>query len=113
MPHSSELLRGTLKTIVLKLLVDNTRLYGYEITQKVKEITAEKILLTEGSLYPVLHSLEADKLVTVEVEYIGKRIRKHYRLSPKGKKFAAQKVTEVADFIESLSALLNLKIKLA
>jgi PadR family transcriptional regulator, regulatory protein PadR len=113
MSHSSELLKGTLKTIVLKLLADNTRLYGYEITQKVKEITSEKILLTEGSLYPVLHSLEADDLVTVEVEYIGKRIRKHYRLSLKGKKMAAQKVTEVASFIESLSALLDLKIKLA
>lgn len=113
MSNSSELLKGTLKTIVLKLLADNTRLYGYEIAQKVKEITAEKILLTEGSLYPALHSLESDKLVTVEIEYIGKRIRKHYRLSPKGKKLAAEKVTEVVSFIESLSALLNLKIKLA
>jgi PadR family transcriptional regulator PadR len=112
MSHSPELLKGTLKTIVLKLLTDHKRLYGYEITQKVKELTSEKVLLTEGALYPVLHSLEADELVTVEIEYIGKRIRKYYRLSPKGRKIAAQKLNEVASFIESLSLLLNLKTKL-
>lgn len=112
MSHSPELLKGTLKTIVLKLLADHKRLYGYEITQKVKELTSEKILITEGALYPVLHSLEADKLVSTEIEYIGKRMRKHYTLSPNGKMMAQQKVNEVASFIESLNILLNLKMKL-
>ena len=113
MSHSPELLKGTLKTIVLKLLSDHKRLYGYEITQKVKELTSEKILITEGALYPVLHSLEAAELVSTEIEYIGKRMRKHYKLSPKGRAMAKQKVNEVASFIESLTTLLNLKTKLA
>jgi len=113
MSHSSELLKGTLKTIVLKLLADHQKLYGYEITQKVKELTSDRILITEGALYPVLHSLEADKLVTTEIEYIGKRMRKHYRLSKKGALMAKQKVNEAAGFIESLIILLNLPTKLA
>ena len=79
MTHSSELLKGTLKTIVLKLLADHKKLYGYEITQKVKEITADKIQITEGALYPVLHALESEGLVAIEIEYIGKRMRKHYK----------------------------------
>jgi len=113
MTHSSELLKGTLKTIILKLLADNKKMYGYEITQKVKELTMDKIKITEGALYPVLHALEADKLVTTEVEYIGKRIRKHYRLSPEGKAKTREKVKELAGFIDSLVTLLDLKSKIA
>jgi len=50
MIFSSELIKGTLKTIVLKLLADNKKMYGYEITQYVKELTGERIQLTEGAL---------------------------------------------------------------
>src|SRR3984893_13829222 len=85
MTYSPELIKGTLKTIVLKLLADNKKMYGYEITQKVKELTADKIQITEGALYPTLHALETEKLVTIEIEYIGKRVRKYYSLSPAGK----------------------------
>jgi PadR family transcriptional regulator PadR len=50
--HSPELLKGTLQTIVLKVLKDNGRMYGYEITQRVKELSDDRILITEGALYP-------------------------------------------------------------
>ena len=85
MIYSSELIKGTLKTIVLKLLADNKKMYGYEITQRVKELTLDKIQITEGALYPTLHALESDGLVTTETEFIGKRVRKYYSLSPTGK----------------------------
>ena len=48
--YSKELLKGTLKTIILKLLSESDRMYGYQITQKVKEVTEGKINLTEGAL---------------------------------------------------------------
>jgi PadR family transcriptional regulator PadR len=56
-------LKGSLSTIVLKLLDDNGRMYGYEITQKVKELTSGDIHITEGALYPILHKLEAEEVV--------------------------------------------------
>src|SRR3954469_2651525 len=99
MIYSSELIKGTLKTIVLKLLADNKRMYGYEITQKVKELTLDKIQITEGALYPTLHALEADGLVTTEPEFIGKRVRKYYTLSPAGKAKTKEKVSELSDFM--------------
>ncbi|MCK4408408.1 MAG: helix-turn-helix transcriptional regulator, partial [Bacteroidales bacterium] len=49
--YSQELIKGTLQTIILKLLSENERMYGYEITRKVKEITKKKINITEGALY--------------------------------------------------------------
>ncbi len=40
--HSPELLKGTLQTIVLAVLSDHGRMYGYEITQRVKELSGER-----------------------------------------------------------------------
>ncbi|SCY79129.1 PadR family transcriptional regulator [Flavobacterium caeni] len=108
MIYSSELIKGTLKTIVLKQL-EGQRMYGYEITQRVKELTGNKIQITEGALYPTLHALEADGLVTTETEFIGKRIRKYYSLSPKGKTKIEEKVSELADFIQTMQFLLDIK----
>ena len=113
MSYSTELIKGTLKTIVLKLLADNKKMYGYEITQKVKELTLDKIQITEGALYPTLHALEADKLVTTEIEYNGKRKRKYYSLSPTGKVKAKEKIKELVNFMDTMITLLDIKSKMA
>ena len=89
--YSSELIKGTLKTIILNLLRDNGRMYGYEITQKVKELTDSKIQITEGALYPTLHSLEKNGELDTEKEFFGKRVRKYYSLTEQGKETANQK----------------------
>lgn len=113
MIFSTELIKGTLKTIVLKLLEDNKKMYGYEITQTVKELTSERIQITEGALYPTLHALESEGLLTTETEYIGKRVRKYYSLSQKGKGATRERVNELADFMNTMNMLLNLEPKKA
>lgn len=113
MIFSSELIKGTLKTIVLKLLADNHKMYGYEITQKVKELTTDKIQLTEGALYPTLHALEQEGLLQTEIEYIGKRMRKYYTLSPTGVSKSHERLNELTEFINTLTFLLDLKTKQA
>jgi DNA-binding PadR family transcriptional regulator len=108
-PHSSELLKGTLQTIVMKVLQDHGRMYGYELTQKVKEISGGRILLTEGALYPTLHRLEAEGLLTTETVMLGRRVRKYYSLTPSGSHLAAHLVQEFADFIRTMSLVLRLQ----
>jgi len=105
--YSSELIKGTLKTIVLNLLKEQGRMYGYEITQRVKELTAEKIQITEGALYPTLHALEAQGDLQTEQEFIGKRVRKYYSLTKQGQSTAQEKVNELTDFMNTLRFLLN------
>jgi PadR family transcriptional regulator PadR len=109
MIYSSELIKGTLRTIILKLLKDNPRMYGYEMTQHVKERTGEKIQLTEGALYPTLHALEAEGILITETEYIGKRVRKYYSLTPKGRTAGEEKISEFADFMRTMKFLLDIK----
>lgn len=113
MIFSSELVKGTLKTILLKLLADNKKMYGYEITQRVKELTLDRIQITEGALYPTLHALEAEGLLTTETEYIGKRVRKYYSLTPSGKTKSKERISELADFMETMRFLLDIKTKTA
>src|SRR3954462_3957848 len=108
--HSSELLKGTLQTIVLKVLADYGKMYGYEITHRVKALSSGTILLTEGALYPTLHRMEAEGLLKTETVLLGKRIRKYYRLTPEGKQTVDAKVDEFLAFIKTMSTLLNLKI---
>ena len=106
---SNPMLKGTLQTIILKLLENNTQMYGYEITQKVKEVTAGEIMLTEGALYPALHKLEADGLLETFTEVVDNRVRKYYRLTEQGGKEVTSKLSEAQVFIEQLQLLLNLK----
>ena len=82
-------------------------MYGYEITQKVKELTAGKVALTEGALYPMLHKLESDGVLITEKEYVGKRLRKYYSLTPTGKSVVTQKVNELTDFLATMRDLLK------
>ena len=105
--YSQELIKGTLKTIVLSLLSEHERMYGYEITQHVKDKTSGEIQLTEGALYPTLHKLEAEGFLTTEKVSIGKRVRKYYRLTETGNKQANDKVMEFRKFSETMNDLLN------
>ena len=104
---ANDLLKGTLRTIILKLLADNGRMYGYEMTKKVEELSAGKIKLTFVALYPVLHKLEADGHITTEQEFVGKRVRKYYTLTETGRTWTEQKVDEFFDFVNTLTYLLR------
>ena len=104
---SKELLKGSLKSIVLKLLSENSRMYGYEITQKVEELASGKIKLTFGALYPILHKLETDGAVITETEIMNGRVRIYYKLTPSGKSVATEKVKELQEFIEMITILIK------
>ncbi|MGF1924845.1 MAG: PadR family transcriptional regulator [Bacteroidia bacterium] len=109
MATNNELFKGTLQTIILNLLVDNKRMYGYEITQKVKSITQGELILKEGALYPALHKLEAEGLLETSTEVVDNRVRKYYTLSQNGEKEVVGKLQEAKEFIAQLQLLLNLK----
>ncbi len=110
---SNDLLKGTLKTIVLKLLEEKGRMYGYEITREVERLSKGKVQLTWGSLYPALHKLETDGLITAEKVNIGKRVRKYYTLTDSGTKTAKEKVQEFIDFVTIMGQILDPKPSLS
>jgi len=94
----------------MQLLRDNGRMYGYEITQRVKDITKNELKITEGALYPLLHRLEANGILEVEMENTGNRVRKYYFLTKAGKKQTKLAIAEIQSFMETLQILVNPKI---
>lgn len=103
------LYKGSLTTIILKLLHENGKMYGYEITQKTKLLSDGKLKITEGALYPALHKLEADGLLEAEMEKVDNRMRKYYKLTEKGTKETANKISELEEFIKTLQTIMNPK----
>lgn len=104
---SNEFIKGTLKTIILKLLAQNKQMYGYEITQRVAQLSKDEIKLTYGALYPTLYKLESEGLLITTTEVVDNRARKYYSLTAEGKKLAKVKVSELQKFTEILSAILT------
>ena len=107
---SNEYVRGTLKTIVLNLLAEHDRMYGYEITQEVKDRTEGAIALTFGALYPVLHKLEQEGLLITESVEVDGRLRKYYSLTTPGSEAAVAKTNDLERFMEAVKLLLAPKI---
>lgn len=100
-------------TIILKLLNESDKMYGYEITQRVKDLTKGELNITEGALYPALHKLEADGLLDVEVKTVDNRLRKYYKLTEKGSQETMTKLQELQNYIEMMQVLVNPKLNLS
>lgn len=109
---NQKLYKGSLQTIILRLLEEQEKMYGYEITQKVKEITQGELEITEGALYPALHKLEAEGLLEVEVAKVGNRLRKYYKLTEQGSKETVNRLAEMKEFIKTMELMLNPKLSL-
>ncbi len=106
----SKLYKGSLETIILKLLTDHQEMYGYQITQAVKKISDDEIHIKEGSLYPLLHRMEADDLIVSELKPFGKRMRKYYHLTNKGTKVTSTMIDEMSRYLSMMQHILKPKL---
>lgn len=101
-----QLIKGSMKTVVLQLL-SKSSMHGYEISVQLKSLGRGSFAVTEGTLYPLLHSLEADKFVTSQMEQgQGRRKRKVYYISEKGKQVLAEKKAQWLEFRNTMEELL-------
>ncbi len=81
-----DLLHGSLDVLVLSVLADGPQ-YGYAIQRKLRDAgDPEGSGVKAGTLYPLLHRMEKDGLVTPSWEKTTGRPRKWYALSPAGRK---------------------------
>ena len=107
--YSKELVKGTLRAVLLRLLRDEGRMYGYEMTQRVRAISGDRYKLTEGSLYPTLHKMVEEGLLATEEVEVGGRIRKYYGLTEAGHAAATDQVQQLREFLLTMERILNLK----
>ena len=100
------MLKGTVVPIILKLLSEK-EMYGYEMIQVVHERTERVLEWKEGTLYPWLHSLEQDGLITSAWrESAAGRRRKYYAITPSGLATMTRKVEEWQALAKAVGAVL-------
>ncbi|MEL6846077.1 MAG: helix-turn-helix transcriptional regulator [Bacteroidota bacterium] len=87
---SKELIGASSIPIILSILAKQES-YGYEIIQKIKEVSKGKIVYADGTLYPVLHKLEKRALIEShwKIAETGRK-RKYYKISKKGAEALAE-----------------------
>jgi DNA-binding PadR family transcriptional regulator len=82
-------------------------MYGYQIVKAVREGSESYFDLSEGSLYPALHSLEKQSLIRGDWKDVDGRSRKYYSLTTEGKKFLRKALKEWEEFSSHLWELVG------
>lgn len=108
MSKNNKLYKGTLQNIILKLLASEVKMYGYQMTQRAKELTKGELEMTEGALYPILHKLESEGIIFSEMQNVNGRDRKYYLLTEKGKKQQVHQEGEMRSYLLNLSSIFNI-----
>ena len=105
MKIDKSLMAGSTTLLVLALLAKE-EMYGYQMITELSRRSDCTFELKEGTLYPILHALEADRLVTVrERAAENGRMRKYYRITKKGLKVLEEKKEEWKVFTEKVNAV--------
>jgi PadR family transcriptional regulator PadR len=94
-------LNGVPELLVLQLLARKP-MYGYELVQAIKTTTDQAFEFGEGCIYPILHRLEADRMLSARRETVAGRSRVVYQVTDRGRK---QLVTSVASWEEVVKAV--------
>jgi len=91
---SSDIIRGYNDTIILYLLLDQES-YGYEISKKIKDLSDEKYIIKETTLYSAFNRLLKNGFIEAffKDETFGKR-RTYYRITEAGRRYYQEKCKE-------------------
>ena len=95
MKIDKSLMSGSTTLLLVLSLLAREEMYGYQMITELARRSDHAFELKEGTLYPILHALEAERLVTVrEKEAETGRVRKYYRITKKGMKALEEKKEE-------------------
>lgn len=106
MKINKELLKGSTTMLVLNLL-SNENMYGYQMIKTLSEKSENIFELKEGTLYPILHTLEENNLISSYWDETTGKKRKYYSITKEGKKHLDAKKEEWKIFSDGINAVLG------
>lgn len=109
MSKPSDLVQGTLDLLLLKLLALEP-LHGWAIGQRLKQVSGEALQVSDGSLYPALHKLEQQGLITAKWKKtdLGRRA-KFYALTRLGRRHLEYETDNWQRLSSAISRIVRLK----
>ncbi len=109
MSRPNDLIQGTLDLLVLKMLALNS-MNGWDISQRLKQISNDALQVSDGSLYPALHKLEQEGWITAEWRPSDNNRRaKFYSLTRAGKKQLQLETNNWDRLAAAITAVVRLK----
>lgn len=107
MKIDKSLMSGSTTLLILSLLAGD-EMYGYQMITELARRSNHVFDLKEGTLYPILHGLEAEGLVSVREKKSDEgRVRKYYRVTRKGRKALDARKEEWTVFRDQVDAVVN------
>ena len=102
---SPELMRGSLNLMVLSVLAEESK-YGYSLQKSLHSASRGMVDVKAGTLYPLLHRLEADKLIKSKWDTSTGRKRKWYSLTATGRNRLQQQATQWYEYADCIKRML-------
>lgn len=105
MAIDQKMMAGSTTLLVLSLLRGGEK-YGYEMIMELARRSDNTFQLREGTLYPILHKLEQDRMVEAfDREAPSGKTRRYYRLTRKGEVLLTEKAEEWKTFTSKVNAI--------
>lgn len=101
MAVDKSLVSGSTTMLLLKLLSEKD-MYGYEMIETLREQSENAFELKAGTMYPLLHGMEMNKMLTSYTKDVGGKSRKYYQITENGKKQLAQKENEWKEYSQAI-----------
>lgn len=109
MSKPSDLVQGTLDLLLLKILALEP-LNGWAVSQRLKQVSADTLQVSDGSLYPALHKLEQEGWITAEWKPSeNNRRAKFYSLTRLGRKQLEKEAANWARLSQAITHVIRLE----
>lgn len=102
----AEALKGHLDGLVLAIVALEPA-HGYAVIERLKERSAGAFDLPEGTVYPVLHRLEAEGFLASAWSNAAGRRRRVYRVTRRGRSALAERRDEWTRFSRAVAGVLG------
>ena len=106
MKVSKEMAKGSHELILLKLL-SRKDMYGYQLIQEMALLSEDVFRMSQGSLYPFLHTLEDKELISSYTQAANGRERRFYHLTATGHRALAEKEEQWAVYTRAMGRILK------
>jgi len=103
-----EALKGHLDLLLLSVLA-NGPAHGYAVIETLRQSSSGIFDLPEGTIYPALHRLEKQSLLSSDWTEESGRRKRIYKLTAKGKQALSQRQQEWKSFSKAVNATIEIQ----
>ena len=106
--YDSDLLRGNTDSLLLFLIEEHGRIYGYKLIKEIEKRSRGYFHFREGTVYPALRKLENDGLIQGEWQKLPNgQERRYYSMTQGGKEFLEKKLAMWQSFSNAMDLILR------